>query len=261
MLAVVGFALALMAGTALAQGVARPVVHVCVDERAWLPFTSPDPAAPGTMQLIVSAAARELGLKLVVTALPWRRCQENVRIGRMDGMIGAAYVPFNRELAVFPMAGVEVDSRRSLGTARVLLVKRRGSAASWNGRTFAHLTRPVGTPAGTSLLSDAVRSGAAIVDDGAKTDHRNLTKLLGGRVDLMAGYEHDIRLLIANNGAGKVVVLPVPLAVTHHYLALSKLFVTFYPVLAEQLWTLIGRSSGRAALVRSSLARPVIGNK
>ncbi|MBC7531063.1 MAG: hypothetical protein H7318_05745 [Oligoflexus sp.] len=94
------------------------------DDRPWIPYTNPDPQLPGSMQVLINNAARELDLSIQVVVLPWRHCLESVRSGKIDAMIGGGDVPFIRELAEFPKLGAATDPSRSLGTARIMLVKR-----------------------------------------------------------------------------------------------------------------------------------------
>lgn len=212
----------------------------CIDERPWVPFTSPDARNPGQMQVIVDAVARELRYSVQVVVLPWRRCLESVRSGKIDALIGAGDVPYTRELAEFPRIGNVTDTGRSLGKARIMLVKRQSSTVGWDGSRFIDLKRPVGVSMGTQIMLTTVKDAGAVADDGGKTDLQNIRKLLESRVDLMAAYEFDLKELLAKGFLNKVEVLPVPLNEANYYLAFSKVYYARNAEAVEAIWNKIG---------------------
>ncbi|RYZ57665.1 MAG: transporter substrate-binding domain-containing protein [Proteobacteria bacterium] len=216
-----------------------PSFTACIDDRPWIPYTNPNLRNPGNMQLVMDSVASDLGVTVEVVALPWKRCLESLRSGKIDAMIGGADVPFTRELAVFPKHGNEVDTNRSLGTARIMLVKRSSSDVDWNGKEFINLARPVAVAMGTQVMINAVESAAAVSDQGGKTDDQNLRKLIQNRVDLMAGYEFDLKDLIEKNYPALVTMIPQPLVETHYYLAFSKQFHSRHSQFAEIFWNKI----------------------
>ncbi len=244
--------LGVMAGLLLAQPgwTASGVLRVCLDDRPWKPYTNPAPGKPGSMQLLVSMAATDLGMTVDVVALPWKRCQELVRAGRLDALMGAGFVPLNRELAEFPLQGEGADARRSLGAARVVLVRRIGGRVDWDGKKQIDCTKPVGVPFGTQIIIDEVQKRGCFVDTGGKTDDQNIQKLLQMRVDLVAGYENDIRELVDSKYKGLVTVLPIPLFETHYYLAFSKQFYAGNQRLVDAFWTKIAEIKISAEYVR-----------
>lgn len=223
---------------------------MCIDDRPWIPYTNPAPGKPGSMQLLISMVAKDLGLTVDVVALPWKRCQESVRAGRLDALVGAGFVPLNRELAEFPLYGEGAETRRSLGAARVVLVRRIGSNADWDGKKLTDCAKPVGVPFGTQIIIDEVQKRGCFVDAGGKTDDQNIQKLLQMRVDLATGYENDIRELVDTKYKGLVTVLPIPLFETHYYLAFSKQFYAGNQRLVEAFWAKIAEVKVSAEYVR-----------
>lgn len=220
---------------------APKTIKTCIDSRSWLPYTNPDLKNPGLMQVAVHEAGKKLGIKIVEKALPWETCQASVKAGSIDAMIGAAYVDFNREFADFPQTLGRVDSRRSLGSARILFVRKKGSKASFDGKVLGGVTKPIGVAAGTQvMILEAKKFGK--VDDGAKTDEENIQKLLDGRIDVMAGYAFDLKVLIDSKYEDKVEILPVPLVETFYYLAFSKKFTVANKEFAEKIWDEIGKN-------------------
>jgi polar amino acid transport system substrate-binding protein len=208
----------------------------CIDERPWIPYTNPNFRNPGIMQLLTDLVAADMGMTVSVVALPWKRCLESVRSGKIDAMIGGADVPFTRKLAIFPKNKGAVDTNRSLGTARILLVKRIPSEVDWNGKDFINLSGPVAVAMGTQAMINAVVNAGAVADEGGKTDDQNLRKLMQNRVELMAAYEFDLKNLIDRNDSAVIAVLAKPLLETHYYLAFSKSFYARNSQLAESFW-------------------------
>lgn len=211
------------------------IIRTCIDERPWIPYTHPDPRKPGTMQRAIRSIGKKLGIQIIDSPLPWRRCQAFVRSGAADAMVGGSYMDFNLEFSDFPMLGNAANSKKSLGFARVILLRRAGSAADFDGKSFLHTNLPVGTPAGTRIvLAEAQKFGP--VDDDAHTDEQNIQKLLAKRIDLMAGYEFDLKELIKGKYEGKVEILARPLVASHYYLAFSKKFTAENRELVELIW-------------------------
>lgn len=194
------------------------------------------------MQILVRNVGRDLQVRVEVEALPWKRCLENVRLGKIDAAIGIGDVPSLRKIAEFPRVPsiTSADPNRSLGTARILLVRRKGSLIKWDGRSLAHLQKPVGTAMGTEVMRTAVIRVGGAVDDSARTDDQNLRKLLQNRVDLMAGYEFDLKELIQKSYRGQVSILNTPLSESHYYLGFSKLFYAKHQGFVEAFWNRIG---------------------
>lgn len=246
------FGVALIKAYVLTVMAAPMAMTACVDDRPWLPYTNPDLKKPGTMQVLVAQVAAELGVALEVRALPWRRCQQDVRTGKVDAVIGAADVPFNRELAEFPLAGGEVDQQRALGVARVVLAKRVDSPVDWDGQTFHLLTTPVGTAAGTQIMIEQVKRHGGRADEGARTDERNLEKLLAKRIDLMAAYDLDLQPLLSGKYQGKVVVLPIPLSETSYYLVFAKKFAVGHQDLVQRFWHSLAATKKRPGAIKAA---------
>ena len=215
-------------------------LRLCVDDRPWLPYTNPEHGVSGAMPLLIGMAAEKLGLKVDYVALPWKRCQGNVETGKLDALVGAGFVSLNQTLAVFPMQGDEVDSRRSLGSARVVLARRKGEGDPSPGNE-ALCAKPVGVPFGTQIILDELHKMGCQTDTGAKTDEQNIHKLLLRRVDFIAGYENDIQFLIDTKYKTQVEILPAPLFEAHYYLAFSKQFYKAHRAQVEALWSNIAK--------------------
>ncbi len=211
-------------------------IKACADDRPWLPHTTPDKKNPGTMQVLVDKAVSENKHTFESVILPWKRCQEEVKKGQIQAMIGAGFVPFNREFADFPMAGADADAKRALGAARVVLVRQVGKGADFDGKKFINVTQQVGVPSGTKVILDKVVELGAKADDGAKTDEQNISKLLLGRLDLVAAYDTDVEALMKGKYAGKIEVIKQPLIETHYYLAFSKAYAEKNKSSVEAIW-------------------------
>lgn len=232
-----------------------PSFTACIDERPWIPYTDPDLEKPGNMQITTYNVARDLQVRVDIVALPWKRCLENVKTGKTDAAIALGDVPYLRKIAEFPrVSGFEiVDRSRSLGTARIMLVKRRSSSVDWDGKSLSHLDKPVGTAMGTQVMKTAIERLGGIADDSARTDEQNLRKLLQNRVELMAGYEFDLKKLIRKSFQERVTVLDIPLIESHYFLAFSKQFYAKNAAFAEVFWNKIGTYQSGAYL--KSLSR------
>lgn len=230
-------------------------LRTCVDERPWLPYTSPDPMNPGNMQIALKEVGEKLGIEIINKALPWKRCRSFVKSGMVDAMIGGAYVDSNREFSDFPMLDQFVNNKQALGFASVVLIRRLGSKADFDGKSLTNVTNPIGVAAGTQVMLDEARKFGQI-DDGAKTDEQNIQKLLKNRIDLMAAYEYDIKALIEKKYQGKLEILEKPLVSTYYYLAFSKKFTKANREIAEAVWGEIGARKANSKIVIDSPGHP-----
>ncbi len=227
---------ALVFGVLLNANAQAETIKACADDRPWLPHTTPDKKSPGTMQVLVEKAISENKHSFESVILPWKRCQEEVKKGQVHAMIGAGFVPFNREFADFPMAGSDADVKRSLGAARVVLVRQAGKTADFDGKKFINVTQQIGVPSGTKVILDKVVELGAKADDGGKTDEQNISKLLLGRLDLVAAYDTDVDALMKGKYAGKIELVKQALIETHYYLAFSKAYAEKNKATVDAIW-------------------------
>jgi len=193
-------------------------------------------------ELLDRVAAR-LGLHFRYQAAPWKRCLLDLKGNMVSGVLDASFKTERQENGSYPQhpANPDVaDPARALHVERYVVVRRQGSAADWNGKTFERLANPAGAPLGYSVVDDLKRAGIA-VDDGAPTTVDVLQKLLRGRIDAAILLHGEVAALLADDPAlaGKVEVLQRAYAEKPYYLMLSHRFTREDPELARRIWSAI----------------------
>lgn len=84
----------------------------------------------------VKLAAQNQGMVINFVRLPWKRCQQAVHTGEVDGLFVFIYSEERDAWAQFPKTNGQPDDRYThLSTYKVFV--RNGSNLTWNGETFS----------------------------------------------------------------------------------------------------------------------------
>ncbi|GGY22672.1 substrate-binding periplasmic protein [Paludibacterium paludis] len=192
---------------------------------------------------ILRDVGRNIGVKIVVEEIPWRRCMNEVAAGRRDGLFSISYSRQRAQMGAFPMLHGFPDPSRRMLSLHYHVYRLKGSQVDWNGRGFSRLAGPVGAPAGYSVVAELRRQGRE-VDDGAPGAEANFVKLLHGRVAAVVLQSHVADPVLRENRllADRIERVGPPFATKAYYLMLGKSFVRDNPLLADRLWAAIAES-------------------
>jgi polar amino acid transport system substrate-binding protein len=140
---------------------------------------------------------------------------------------------------VYP-GGANPDVHRRLNLDRYVLVCRRGSAVTWDGKTLTGLRGSVGTQLGYSVADDLRHLGIP-VDEGAPGAAELMHKLQADHVAAAAMLEGEAWSLLSESPRYNrtLQILPVPLVEKPYYLLLSHSFATVQAKRAEAIWNAI----------------------
>lgn len=217
-------------------------LRLCVDVRPHPPYVMLE--REGTAQVLVRMAAARAGLQVEYYHAPVARCAEEIKRNLAQGYPAAAYTPKLSAVCGFPMEGKEPDLQRATVVTRVVLYRRVGDAADWDGKRLSHTTAKVLISHGAVGMQERLRALGIAADDGGVDLATNFAKLLARRGDLVLGFETDGQLLLARAPfAGKIEALPVQFAQSHHFLCLSHQFLDANPALAAAMWAAIPRAA------------------
>ena len=182
------------------------------------------------------AVEQKLGVKFDISPLPWKRCQESMREGKVDGIFAASFKTERMEMGHYPMAGDKPDETRAMMYDGYSLYRIKGGSAQWDGVKLT-VTGPVGAQPGYSIIDQLKQLGAK-VDDGTKTAEDTLRKLLAGRLDAAAlqTLEGDNALFTNAEFAAKVEKVKPALVDKPFFLMLSKQFVAKYADFSKEIW-------------------------
>ena len=151
------------------------------------------------------------------------------------------------------------DALRRLHTSRYTLYRRAGSAVSWDGQRFTHVTGRVGSLSGFSI-GDLLLAHGLEVDESSRDPLALLQMLVHGRVEAVAlqTMRGDFILQANPQLAQQVEKLPQLLEEKPYYLMLSNALLARAPDLAERIWAEVRRqreSPAYQARVTDYLAR------
>lgn len=240
----------LMPVAALAQQPVE-VLRLCADEQPLYPWRLADAGAAqrGLDFVLLETAAQQLGLKLVFTALPWRRCQADLQQGVQDGALGMSFRRDRMGLGVFPLRDGEADEGLRMRRERYSLYKLSDQPLHWDGKTLSAPSGQelvVGAQSGYSIVEQLGGMGLK-VDAGTRSVEANLEKLLRGRVQAVAllSGEGDEALKRDERKARLLRRLDPPLVEKSYFLVFSRAYFASHEALARRLWA-------ELALVRES---------
>ena len=192
---------------------------------------------PGPALSSSSCSSEELGLRLVIKRLPWKRALElELKNGTVDGLFPVSYRKEREDFGTLPMKEGKADEGRSMFVSSYHFYKLRTSPLDWDGRTLRHLDGAIGASRGYSIVDDLKLMGYKVEesDDGRK-DLRRLTQGWLGAIAALESAE-DHLLEASAEFSGLVVKVQPPISKKHYYLMLSRQFVASNPELAQRIW-------------------------
>ncbi len=220
-------------GTAFAAD-KPPSMKFCHEDVDVYPWVLKD--RPGLNVIHMRAVEQKLGVKFEISPLPWKRCQEDLREGKVDGIFAASFKTERLEIGHYPMAGDKTDAARAMMYDGYSLYRLKGGSAQWDGSKLT-VAGAVGAQPGYSIIDQLKQLGAR-VDEGAKTADDNLKKLVAGRIEAVAlqTLEGDNALSSTPEFASKVEKVKPPLVDKPFFLMLSKQFVAKYGDYSKNIW-------------------------
>lgn len=236
----------LTAGTVPGDARAEPSSQfsLCTPDVLALPLTSPDPANPGSAQILINNAAAKLGITVQDIIAPWHRCAVMLEHGKYDAASLMAYVGNNQTIAVFPLANGKPDTSKALGYDKTFILRRVNTPANFVDGKFVNNTKPVAVMAGRVGPRLTVQRAGATVDEGAKDAPALLNKLISGEVDLVLAAAPPAAIERATSQYhGLLEVLPTSLETNYYYLVFSKPFYAAHRELAERFWEELGQAN------------------
>ena len=211
-----------------------PSMKFCHEDVDVYPWVLKD--RPGLNVIHMRGVEQKLGVKFEILPLPWKRCQEELREGKVDGIFAASFKNERLEIGHYPMSGDKTDAARAMMYDGYSLYRLKGGSAQWDGSKL-NVAGSVGAQPGYSILDQLKQLGAR-VDDGAKTADDNLKKLVAGRVEAVALQTLEGDNAIATNAefSAKVEKVKPPLVDKPFFLMLSKQFVAKYADFSKDIW-------------------------
>lgn len=199
-----------------AHALAAEPLRLCYEDVPQGYWTRPD--GSGVALDLVRKVESRLGEHFTYTSLPWKRCLEEVRIGTMDAVVGAADSPERHAYGVYPtQADGSLDSRTAIWTDFFNVFYRADSKVKWDGKD---LNVPSGTVVAqrSYVVAEILRSRGYKVVDSTKSVVDGLRFLVEGTAEAAVLQGVEAEWLCANDprfrglirqGSAHYVVLPL----------------------------------------------------
>lgn len=212
-------------------------VKLCYENADIYPWVMID--RPGLNIIQLNSVQKKVGIKFEMVTAPWKRCQEDMRAGAVDGIFAASFKTDRLEMGVYPMVGDKLDASRAMMTDAYSLYRLKGGGAKWDGKILT-ANGAIGAQLGYSIIEQLKQLGVR-VDDGAKTADDNLKKLIDGRVDgaALMTLEGDLSVRSNPQFAEKIEKVSPPLVEKPFFLMFSKQFAGKYPDAVNEIWKVL----------------------
>jgi polar amino acid transport system substrate-binding protein len=212
----------------------------CFEDVPQRPWTMPD--GSGLNFELLHRVEKLVGESFVFLPMPWKRCQEEVRNGELDGIIGAADSAERRSYAIFPIAASgAVDTSTSIYEDQFNVYQRAGSVAAWNGKELISSNRPVAVQSGYAVVAAMLRERDIKINDSIKSAEDGLRFLLDGIVDVAILQSIETEYLRKEDPRfkGAIVTAASPYVVLPLYLAINHLTYARDPKRIQAIWNAV----------------------
>ncbi len=217
--------------------VAAETLVLCVEKTDVRPWRTLE--GTGLNFDLLNRVGKQLDLVFEYKGLPWKRCLQDLKANKYVGAIGGSFVASRIEFGAYP-GGDPADPSKRLNFDQYVLLRQKGGAVTWDGKTVNGLTGSVGIQLGYSV-GEKLRALSIPVDDGSQTALELAQKLAAGRLGAAAMLVGEANLIMATSPklqAG-LEILPVPVLEKPYYLMLSHEFVNMRGPLAKRIWDTI----------------------
>ncbi len=187
---------------------------------------------------LVRKAGEELGVKVIVTPMPWRRCHKNLGSNNISGLIGSSFQKSRMKIGQYPLKpNGELDNSFALHVDGYTFYKLKGDPVYWDGNQLVGLTGRVGANSGFSIV-DKLKNKGIKVYDAAKTTAQNFSLMGIGRYQVIvdSGIRADYFIKTTPGLQSKFEKIHKPYDRSGRYLIFSHGFYQKHPIFAEKFW-------------------------
>jgi polar amino acid transport system substrate-binding protein len=228
----------ILCGLAQAAALAAPL-QLCYEDAPQAPWTMPD--GTGLNIELLKRVARITGDEFVYYARPWKRCQEETRMGRMDGMIGGADSPDRRAYSLPPLhADGTANADKALYHDHASVFIRMGSGVSWDGRELVNPRGVVAAQRGYYVAEILQQRGQRVLDT-VKSVEDGLRMVAAGMTDVAVLQGRAAEDLVRDDPRfkGTIELAKTPYITLPLYLHISRKTYERDPRRIEAIWNAI----------------------
>ena len=212
---------------------------LCYEDVAQRPWSIP--GATGLNFDLLRRVEKQLGEHFIYAAKPWRRCLEEVRLGSIDGVLGAVDGIERRSFGVFPtLPNGRADPARALFEDNVNVFLRSGGNASWDGSRLHSPNGEVAVQSGY-LIATQLREQGLNAREMVKSAEDGLRLLTTGLFDVavLQGLEAETLARDDPRFQGKVLLASPPYAEREFHLLISRKTYSHDPHRIDAIWRAI----------------------
>lgn len=213
---------------------------LCYEDVAQRPWSMP--GAVGLNFELLRRVEKQLDEHFIYAAKPWRRCLEEVRLGTIDGVIGAADSSERRNYAVYPtLPDGRTDPASAMFEDNVNVFLRSGGNASWDGSTLVAPNGEVAVQSGY-LVATQLRQQGLHPREMVKSAEDGLRLLTTGLLDaaVLQGLEAEKLARDDPRFQGKITMGAPPYTSRPFYLMFSRKTYSRDPRRIDNVWRTIG---------------------
>ncbi|MBB5017930.1 polar amino acid transport system substrate-binding protein [Chitinivorax tropicus] len=213
-----------------------PPLVLCFEDIPQKPWTHPD--GSGLNLDLLRMVQRRLNEQLIFVPKPWKRCLQELKAGKIDGVIGGQDAPDRRTFAVFPtLPKGQIDSKYRLFGDRFYIYVARGSLVDWDGVQVSNLSKPVAIQSAYAIHHKLDRLGVHYIEAG-KTAADGFRLMEAGVVDavIAQGDEGTALLEREHRFKDQFIQLPNPFDTVAFYLFFSQATYNKSPTRIRSIW-------------------------
>jgi polar amino acid transport system substrate-binding protein len=219
---------------------ARKPLVLCFEDVTQRPWSTPQ--ATGLNFELLKRVEKQLDEHFIYIAKPWRRCLEELRMGKIDGVIAAAYSSERRRYAVYPtLPDGSADPALALFETSVGVYLRVGGKASWDGQRLISPNNQVAIQAGY-VVGDRLRAAGLQPRELVKSAEEGLRLLITGLFDVAVLQGLEASQLAQNDPRfrDRVQLAPLPYATLAEFLVIGRRSYEADTPRIEAIWRAIG---------------------
>nr|WP_315468014.1 transporter substrate-binding domain-containing protein [uncultured Undibacterium sp.] len=241
----------------VASAQAQTPLKFCFEDTPQSPWTMPD--GSGLSIELLKRVEEILGERFEFMAKPWKRCQEEVRLGVLDGYFGAAVSAERLHFSVYPsLDDGTIDLNAALNNVQTRLFMRAQSEVSWDGKKLQHVRQAIVVQRGYLIGSLLQKQGFKIYEVGNVEEA--LHRLRKGDADLAILQGMDAVHLSTREPRfkGGIQIHSLPFMELPLYLAVNRSVFKQNPKRIQTIWSTIKserHSASYQQLVESTGAR------
>ncbi|CAJ1891206.1 substrate-binding periplasmic protein [Aeromonas jandaei] len=223
-----------------ATGSATPAftLHSCFENSDSYPWLLQ--SGEGIVQYHLKLVAERLGIEILMTPLPWKRCLSLVSSGQMDAAFKMSYSAERAsKIGSYPMRGDKPDPDKRLLIESYSLYQLKGGKSQWDGTTL-RVKGIVAAQSGFSIV-EFLQGAGVEVDDSSRDPLIILKKLVMDRAAATALQTEVADSLLAAHPdlQGQIERLAPVLVEKPYYLVFSHAFRQSHPHESQQVWDAI----------------------